>query len=168
MSIKTTDCNALCCTHETETFWKPRACRMILRGDGAFTSKSWTIENSALHLKKLLKMSDERSRKALERQRRQAMKEKQLIQLTLDQFDANNCPAYQLLCEKFKEPKRKNLSIGIINPIAELFSHQIGVPIPREARRKRAMLIKWLNDHLDELRLFLPRVRAEFSGGEFV
>lgn len=115
-------------------------------------------------------MSDkkESANKALERQRRQAEKEKKLMKIMLDGFDANSSPAYLLLYEKFSGPGGKNLSIKLLTPIAELFANDMGVQIPREAIRKRAMLIRWFDEHIEQLRPFLARVRAEFSGGEIV
>ena len=106
--------------------------------------------------------------KAHARQMRQSEKTKRLMEARLYGFDCENCRAYHLLCEKLKDPNKSKLTKNIILPIAEVLSVVEGIPLPREAYRKRAYLILWCEENFEPLQRSLSRMILHFTGGETI
>ena len=101
------------------------------------------------------------------RAERQNEQSKDLIKARLDGFDPDNCRAYRLLCERLQLGTKK-LPVRVILPIAEVLSVVEGIPLPREAYRKRAYLILWCEENFEALQRSLPRMTFHFAGGETI
>ena len=102
------------------------------------------------------------------RQRRQSEKARPQVEARLRGFDCENCRAPNFLCEKLQYPNRKKLSTSIILPIAKVVSIIEGIPLPREAYRRRADLIFWCEKHFDPLQKIFARMVVQFSAGETI
>jgi hypothetical protein len=63
----------------------------------------------------------------------------------------------------FKENKWTDLAMPQLVSIAELFAKDANIPIDREAKRRKGVLFKWLDDHWDALLPYAQELRLEFD-----
>lgn len=77
----------------------------------------------------------------------QAEFEAKFVQEKLADFEPTNCDAWIKLTGRFG-PK---ISQEELLSLAEVVSHQLGIELFREYKRRKNMLIKWFDEHVDEV-----------------
>ena len=74
------------------------------------------------------------------------IKEQEKINKDLGEFDYKNSPAWDLI----KGRGWQNLSKCELLLIARVMSAYTHIPIDREPKRRKPVLVKWFNDHLEQ------------------
>lgn len=86
----------------------------------------------------------------IEYSRRQTEYEKEWLNEKKIGFDAKECNAWRLITEKLgpKVSKQELLSIG------RVISHELNIPLTREYKRRKIMMIKWFDENIDKIENF--------------
>ena len=71
-----------------------------------------------------------------------------------EMFDYKNCSAYTLLTNKFGINVRQQELIAIASSIGK----KLRIKVDRDAKRRKDLLIKWFQDHLEEVTPLLKSV----------
>ena len=77
----------------------------------------------------------------------QAEFEAKFVQEKMADFDPTNCEAWAKLTSRFG-PK---ISQEELLSLAEVVSHQLNIELYREYKRRKNMLIKWFDEHCDQV-----------------
>ena len=82
-----------------------------------------------------------------ERNEYSAIREQNRIKDLLNDFDMKSSRIYQ----EFLKRGWETLSQQVLKSIAQVFEDRIKIPLSRESKRRKSVLIKWFDDNYDKI-----------------
>jgi hypothetical protein len=85
--------------------------------------------------------------------------DRKCVEARIRGFDHRRCAAYR----EFRGRGWDAMTMRELVSIGFVLSEQSGIPMDREATRRRAVLFKWFDEHWDRFRPELDNLRLQFS-----
>lgn len=106
---------------------------------------------------------EEMSKQKKTKENPQVQYEKLFLEEKRKNFDMNKCEAWKRLTDKFGQ----KVSQEELLTIAQIVSHELEIPLAREYKRRKEILVKWFDENLDEVWPFISsKVAISDQNGE--